>query len=43
MMAHNNYTLHDPISSLISGQIGDDDKVNIRKVQSNIESQMTLF
>ena len=34
---------HIPESSLICGDIGEDDKVNIRKVQSNIEAQTRLF
>ena len=42
-IATKNHADHTPKSSLICGDIGEDDKVNIRKVQSNIETQITLF
>ena len=38
-----NHSAHVTTSPLICGNIEEDDKVNIRKVQSNIESQLTLF
>lgn len=30
-------------TKLICGEIGDDDKVNIRKIKSNIDGQLQLF
>lgn len=42
-IATKNHAAHNSESSLICGDIGEDDKVNIRKTQSNIDAQMTLF
>ena len=42
-IASKNHSSHIPESPLICGYIGEEDKVNIRKVQSNIESQLTLI
>ena len=42
-IAAKNHSAHVTTSPLICGNIEEDDKVNIRKVQSNIESQLTLF
>ncbi len=42
-IAAKNHSAHISTSPLICGKIEEDDKVNIRKVQSNIESQLTLF
>ena len=42
-IAKKNHSVHNPLSPLISGEIGDNDKVNDRKVQSNIDLQMELF
>lgn len=41
--AERNHAAHDLQSPLISGNIGEDDKVNIRNVHSNILSQIMLF
>lgn len=42
-VASKNHSCHNPQSPLISGDIGDDDKVNERKVKSNIEEQLNFF
>lgn len=41
--AARNYDRHDPCSPLISGVIGDDDRISIRKVKSCRRSQVGLF
>ncbi|MDD6826636.1 MAG: DUF1848 domain-containing protein [Oscillospiraceae bacterium] len=41
--ASKNYLAHNPLSSLICGNIECDDKINIRKVQSNIDGQLNMF
>lgn len=42
-LARKNHDKHNPLSPLICGEIDDDDKVNIRKVKSNIDNQLHLF
>lgn len=42
-IALKNHSAHNPDSSLISGEIEDNDKINERKVQSNIDLQMGFF
>lgn len=42
-MAATNHALHDPKSPLICGDIKENDNINIRKVKSNIDTQMRLF
>ena len=42
-MAQKNHNKHNPLSPLISGEIEYDDKLNIRKVKSNIDNQLQLF
>ena len=42
-IAATNHSAHISTSPFICGNIEEDDKVNIRKVQSNIKSQLTLF
>lgn len=42
-IARKNREQHNLKSSLIYGEIHDDDKVNIRKVKSNIDGQLQLF
>ena len=42
-VARKNHEKHNPLSPLICGEINDDDKVNIRKVKSNIDGQLQLF
>ena len=42
-IAARNRSCHDPKSPLISGHVGDDDKINVRKVKSNLVSQLSFF
>ena len=42
-MAATNHALHDPKLPLICGDIKENDNINIRKVKSNIDTQMRLF
>ena len=42
-IALKNHSAHNPDSPLISGEIEDNDKINERKVQSNIDLQMGFF
>lgn len=42
-IALKNHLCHDPFSPLICGIIGNDDKMNERKVSSNIDNQIKMF
>ncbi len=42
-LASRNHSLHNPNSPLIYGEIGDNEKVSIRKVRSNVDFQMRLI
>ena len=42
-IAHNNHSAHNPQSPLLYGNVGDDDKINERKVKTNAERQIRLF